>query len=133
MRQWTQFGWLRNSLKMLAGLISPRFRLDFASATPWLRSPASIVARRVRNPHSAPRRIIYYNMIVSLIWYFNIFRKRLVEPTTSVCKICYCYFISCYNYFLYSHYMRSNFRKNAYISANLSALINMCEYIDKIY
>ena len=43
---------------MLAGLIAPRLRLGFASATsrlrltyasttPWLQSPASIVARRV--------------------------------------------------------------------------------------
>ena len=32
---------------MLAGLIAPRLCLGFASATPWLRSPASIVARRV--------------------------------------------------------------------------------------
>ena len=30
---------------MLAGLIAPRLRLTDASTTPWLRSPASIVAR----------------------------------------------------------------------------------------
>ena len=30
---------------MLAGLIAPRIRLGFVSTTPWLRSPANIVAR----------------------------------------------------------------------------------------
>ena len=38
---------LRDSLKMLAGLIAPRLRLRFVSATPWLQYPASIVARHV--------------------------------------------------------------------------------------
>ena len=37
---------------------SSRLRLDCASPTPWLRSPASIV------PHCAPRHVIYYSLIV---------------------------------------------------------------------
>ena len=52
---------------MLTGLIAPRIRLGFTSATSWLRldyALASISCEHCRssrnNPHCVPRHIIYY-------------------------------------------------------------------------
>ena len=60
---------------MLAGRIASRIRLGFVSATPWLRSPASIVARRA------------ITLIVRLGTYYTIVCPSLSQATNKKKKV----------------------------------------------
>ena len=63
---------------MLAGLIAPRLRLGYASITPWLQSPASIVASLIISRMCALARILFYVTLVRIRVFMRTLESNLV-------------------------------------------------------